>query len=77
MRLKVQAELPERVEFPGRRDSKRSSQMVWDRYKDRARLAIAAGDRVRAKDHDVAAGQRRIDGPGMGRTGQNDQGRLS
>ena len=35
--------------------------MVLERYKDRARLAIAAVERVRAQDQAVAAGHRRIE----------------
>ena len=46
--------------------------MVIDRYRDRARLAIAAVERVRAKDQDAAAGQRRIEGPAMDEPGKRE-----
>ena len=46
--------------------------MVIDRYRDRARLAIAAVDRVRAKDQDAAEGQRRIEGPAMNEPGKRE-----
>ena len=51
MRLKLSRQsLPERAEFPGRRGQPAALEK-WssDRYRDRARLAIAAVDRVRAK----------------------------
>ena len=61
MKLKLsQQSLPERAELPGPRGQQAVlGKMVIDRYRDRARLAIAAVDRVRAKDHDAAAGQRK------------------
>ena len=43
--------------------------MVLERYKDRARLAIAAVERVRAQDQAVAAGHRRIENVPIRRAG--------
>ena len=48
--------------------------MILDRYKDRARLAIAAVDRVRAQGQPVAAGQRRIGSVPSAEQGEADPG---